>query len=82
MHLVPIRRREAFVERVLRARGYGVLEALQGFADAVGNGDVNIIVRVFPINGKSAVLSARRVDSDGVILLDCIEEMGGVVGGE
>ena len=82
LHLGPMCRREPFVGRVLRAHGYGVLGALQVFADVVGHGDVDAIVRLVPINGKSTVISARRVDIDGAILPECIEEVGGVVGGE
>ena len=59
-----------------------MLEAIQGFADRVGHGDVDTIVRVILIDGKSTVLDARRVDGDGVILLECIKEVGGVVGGK
>ena len=66
----------------MRARGYGVLEALQVFADGVGHGDVDVVFWVVPIDGKSAVIAARWVDGDGVILPECIEEVGGVVGGE
>ena len=82
LYLGPIRRRESFVGRLLRERGYRVLEALQGFSDGVEHGDVNVIVRVFPIGGKSAVLAARRVDGDGVILPECVKELDGVVGGK
>ena len=35
-----------------------------------------------PIDGKSAVMSDRPVDGDGVMLLECIDEVGGVVGGK
>ena len=52
LHLGPIRRRETFVGRVLRARGYGVLEALQGFADGVGHGDVDVIYQLIPFDGN------------------------------
>ena len=45
------------MERVLRARGYGVLEALQGFADGFGHGDVDIITGVIPFYGKPALLA-------------------------
>ena len=82
LHLGPIRRCDPFVGRVLRARVYGVLEALKGFAEGFGHGDVNIVFRVVPIDGKSAVLAVRWVDRDGVILPECIKEMGGVVGGK
>ena len=51
LHFGPIRRCEPFWDRVLRARGYGVLEALQGFSDGVGNGDVDVVLRVVPIDG-------------------------------
>ena len=44
--------------RVLGARGRGVLEALQGFSDSVGHGDVNIIAGVVPVYCQTAVLSA------------------------
>ena len=82
LHLVPICRRKLFVGRVFRALGYGVLESLQGFADRVGHGDVDLIARLIPISGKFAVLASGRVDSDGLILLECVEEVGGVNGGE
>ena len=59
LHFGPIRRCEPFLGRVLRARGYGVLEALEGFVDGVGNGDVDVIARVIPFYGKPSVLSAR-----------------------
>ena len=59
-----------------------MLEALQGFADGVGHGDVDVIVRVIPIDGKSVVLAAIRVNGDGAILPDFVEELVGVVGGE
>ena len=54
--------------RVLRARGYRVLEALQGFADGVGHGDVDVIARVIIFDGKPTVIAARWVESDGIIL--------------
>ena len=50
--------------RVLGARGRGVLEALQGFADSVGRGDVDVISGVVPFDFQSAILSARWVDGD------------------
>ena len=37
---------------------------------------------VVPIDGQSTVLSARQVDSDGVMLLECIDDVGGIVGGK
>ena len=82
LHFVTIRRCKPFVGRVLMARGYGVLEALHGFSEGVGHRDVNVLLRVVPTNGKSAVLAARWVDGDGVIIPECIEEVGGVVGGK
>ena len=80
LYLGPIRRREPFVGRVLRVHGYGVLEALQVFADRVGHGDVDVIGRVVLFDGKPTVLAARWVDSAGVILPEGIKEVGGVVG--
>ena len=68
--------------RVFRARGYRVLEAIQVFSDGVGNGDVEVIVRVVPIDGKAVVLAAGRVNGDGLILPEGVEEVGGVVGGK
>ena len=82
LHFGPIRRREPFVGRLLGERGHEVLETLQGFADGVGHGDVDIIDRVVPFNGKPAVLAARSVDGDGVILQERAKEVGGVIGGE
>ena len=58
------------------------MEALQGFADVVGHGDFNLVLLVVPINGKSTVLASRWFDGDGVILPECIKEVGGVVSGE
>ena len=62
--------------------GDAVLEALQGFTAGVGHVDVDVVFWVVPIDGQSTVLSARLVDSDGVILSQNIKEMGGVVVGE
>ena len=50
--------------RVLGARGHGVMEALKGFADSVGHGDVNIIARLVPVDCHTAVFAARWVDGD------------------
>ena len=61
LYLVPICRCEPFVGIVLRACGYGVLEALQGFSYGVGHGDVDVILRVVPIVVRSAVLAVIRV---------------------
>ena len=82
LHLGPIRRRKPFVGRVLRTRGYGVLEALQGFAGGVGHGDVDVISRVVPFDGEPALLAARWFDGDGIILPERVKEVGGVVGGK
>ena len=64
LHLGPIRRREPFVGRVLGAWGHGVLEALQGFSDRVGHGDVDVISGVVPFDGQAAVLASRWVNGD------------------
>ena len=82
LHLGPIIRREPFVGRVLGARGHRVLEALQGFVDVVEHGDVDVIARLVPFDGKPAVLAVRWVDGDGVILPERDEEVSGVGGGE
>ena len=58
------------------------MEAFQVFADGVGHGYFDIVFRLFPIDGNSVVLAARWVNGDVVILLECIEEVGGVIGGE
>ena len=50
--------------RVLGARGHGVLEALQGFADSVGHGDVDVISGVVPVDFQAAVLAAGWVEGD------------------
>ena len=55
--------------RTLGAFGDGVLEALQGFADGVGHGDVDVVLWVVPIDGQYVVLAARWVNGDGVMLL-------------
>ena len=81
LHLFTIRRRKPFVGRVLGVRGHGVLEALQGFADGVGHGYVDVIARVVPFDGKPTVLAARGADGDGLIRPERVEELGGVVGG-
>ena len=59
-----------------------MLEALQGFAGRVGHGDVDIVFWVVPIYGKSEVLAARWLDGDGVMLLECIKKVGGIVFGK
>ena len=82
LHLGPIRRFDPFVGRVLRARGYRVLEALQGVSDRVGHGDDNVIALVIPFYGKPAVLAAIWVNSYGAILLEGVKEVGGIVGGK
>ena len=66
---------------MLEEFGDGVLEALQGFDDGVGHGYVYVVFRD-PIDGKYSVLAAICVDGYGVIIPECIEEVGGVVGGE
>ena len=45
--------------RVLGERGHGVLEALQGFADNVGHGYVDVIDGVFPFDCQATVLTTR-----------------------
>ena len=59
-----------------------MLEALRGFADGVAHVDVDVVFQVVPINDKSTLLASRWVNSDGLILPKCIEEVGGVGGGE
>ena len=49
------------MERVLGAWGHGVLEALQGFSDRVGHGDVDVISGVVTFDGQAAVLTASRL---------------------
>ena len=66
----------------MRERGYRVLEALQGFSDRVGHGDVDVVFRVVPIDGKSSVLASRWIDGEVVIIPECIKVVGVVVGGE
>ena len=82
LNLGPICMCEPFVGRLLKARGYGVLEAIQGFADGVWHGDADVVFWVVPIDGNSEVLADRWFDGDGVILPECIEEVGGVGGGK
>ena len=67
---------------MLGARGRGVLEFLQGFADSVGHGNVEVIAGVIPVDCQAAVLAARWVDSDRIIVLERVEEVGGVVYGK
>ena len=62
--------------------GYGVLEEFQGFADGVGHVYVNIVFWVVPIDGQSAVLAAIWVDGNGLMISECINEVGGVFGGK
>ena len=59
-----------------------MLEALQGFADRVGHGDIDVIAGVFPFDGQATVLAARWVDGDGVIIPERVKEVGGVVSGK
>ena len=51
LHLGPVHWREPFVGIVLGDWVHGVLEALQGFTDIVGHGDVNVISGVVPFDG-------------------------------
>ena len=55
MYLGPVHWREPLVGRLLGERGHGVLEALQGFADRVGHGDVDIISGVVPFDGQAVI---------------------------
>ena len=82
LYLGPIRGCEPFVGRVLEERGHIVLEALQGFVDRFGHGDVEVISRVVSFDGKTTLLASRWLDSDGVIIPERVEELGGVIGGE
>ena len=50
--------------RVLGARGRGVTEALQGFADRVGHGDVGVIAGVVLFDCQATIFAARSVDGD------------------
>ena len=54
--------------RILGEFGDRMLEALQGFGDGVGHGDVDVVFWVVTINGQSAVLASIWVDGDGVML--------------
>ena len=62
--------------------GGGMLEAFQGFADGVRHEDVDEVFCVVSINGQSALLAARWVDCGGVMLSECINEVGGVGSGK
>ena len=77
-----IRRCEPFVGRILGAFRSGVLEAFQCVGDGVWHGDVDVVFWVVPPNGQSAVLAAGSVDGNGIMILEGIDEVGGVVGGE
>ena len=59
-----------------------MLEAFQSFADVVGHGYVNVLFWVVPIDGQYKVIADRWVDGDRVMLLECIDEVSGVVGGK
>ena len=50
--------------RVLGSCGRGVLELLQGFADSVGHGDVDVISGVVSFDCQAAVLASGWVDGD------------------
>ena len=82
LHLGSIRMINPFVGRLLGARGHGVLEALQGFADRVGNGDINLIDRLVSFDCKPAVLATRGVNGGGLIRPERVKEVGGVSGGK
>ena len=71
-----------FLGRILWSFGGGVLEASQVFDDRVGHGYITVVFWVVPIDGQSLVLAARQVDGDEVMLSECIDEVGGVVGGK
>ena len=59
-----------------------MLEALQGFADRVGHGYIDVIAGVIPFDGQAAVLAARWINGDGLVLLEPVEEVGGIICGE
>ena len=82
MKFGTIHRCKPFVREILGTFGDGVLEAFQGFSDGVGHRYVDVVFWVVPIDGQYAVLAARWVDGDGVMILECIYEVSVVVGGE
>ena len=82
MEFGTIRRYKPFVGRILGAFGDGVLEALQGFSDGVGHGDVDVVFCVVTIDDQSTVIATIWVDGDEVMLLEHIKEVGGAVGGK
>ena len=82
MDVGTIRWCKQFVGRILGEFGDGVLEGIQGFADRVGIGDVDVIAKVVPFYDKPALRAVRWVDNDGVIILERVEEVSGFVGGK
>ena len=82
LDFVTICRCEPFEGRILGEFRDTVLEALQVFGDVVGHGDVNIVFWVVPIDGQSGVLANRWVNGDRIMLLECIDEVVGIVGGK
>ena len=63
LYLGPLCWREPFVGRVLGEMGHGVLEALQGFGDRVGHGDVDVIAGVVPFDGQAADDATHLLDT-------------------
>ena len=82
MDFGTIRICELFVGIILGEFGDGVLEEFQGFSDRVGHVYVDVVLWVVPIDGQSVVLAAIRVYGHGLMLSECIDEVGGAVGGE
>ena len=63
---------------VYRAFGLRVVQGFKSFLNILGHGDVNISVWVVPFEGKATIEGTGPVNGDGVVLLECIDEVLGI----
>ena len=55
-----------------------VAEALEGTLDVTGNGNVDSVVVIIPINGETTIAVSGPVLADDVQFLESVDEMVGV----
>ena len=59
-----------------------MLGAFKLFADVFGHGYFDVLFWIVPIDGQSVVSAAKQVNGYGVMLLEHIDQVGGVIGRE
>ena len=60
---------------ILGARGYWMLELVEGFLDVCGHGDVTSPFVVVPIKGETTIEGASTVNGDSIQLLESLDEI-------